>query len=63
MGSAFGAAGSLVVVLVWIYYSAQILFFGAELTKAYAHQRVPVVRPTEDAVRATETARRDDRAA
>ena len=31
-------AGSLVVVLLWVYYSAQILFFGAELTKVYADQ-------------------------
>ena len=35
-GSAYGAAGSLVVLLVWIYYSSQILFFGAEFTKVYA---------------------------
>jgi membrane protein len=33
--SAYGAAGSLVVLLIWIYYSAQILFFGAELTQVY----------------------------
>jgi membrane protein len=39
VGSAYGAAGSLVVLLVWIYYSAQILFFGAELTHAYAEHR------------------------
>jgi membrane protein len=39
VGSAYGAAGSLVVLLVWIYYSAQILFFGAELTHAYAERR------------------------
>ncbi len=32
MASAYGAAGSLVVLLVWVYYSAQILFFGAEFT-------------------------------
>jgi len=36
VGSAFGAAGSFVVLLVWVYYSTQIFFFGAELTKAYA---------------------------
>lgn len=36
VGSTYGAAGSLVVVLVWIYYSAQILFLGAEYTKVYA---------------------------
>src|SRR5216683_2588056 len=33
--SAYGAAGSLVVVLVWVYYSAQLFFFGAEFTKVY----------------------------
>jgi membrane protein len=36
VGSAYGAAGSLVIVLVWVYYSAAILFFGAEATQAYA---------------------------
>ena len=35
-GSTYGAAGSLVIVLVWVYYSSQILFFGAEFTQAYA---------------------------
>ncbi len=34
--SGFGAAGSLVVLLIWIYYSAQIFFFGAEFTQVYA---------------------------
>ncbi len=36
VGSTYGAAGSLVAVIVWIYYSAQILFFGAEFTHVYA---------------------------
>ena len=36
--SAYGAAGSLVLVLLWVYYSAQILFFGAEITKVYANR-------------------------
>ena len=36
VGSAYGAAGSLIVILAWIYYSALILFFGAELTQAWA---------------------------
>ncbi len=35
-GSAYGAAGSLVVLVIWIYYSAQIFFFGAEFTHVYA---------------------------
>jgi membrane protein len=34
-GSTYGAAGSLVIVLVWVYYSAQLFFFGAEFTKIY----------------------------
>ena len=36
LGSAYGAAGSLLVVLAWVYYSAQVFFFGAEFTKVYA---------------------------
>jgi membrane protein len=36
VGSAYGAAGSLVILLLWTYYSAQILFFGAEVTQVYA---------------------------
>ena len=36
VGSAYGAAGSMVVLLVWVYYSALILFFGAECTQAWA---------------------------
>jgi membrane protein len=39
VGSAYGAAGSLVVLLVWIYYSAQIFLFGAEFTYAWAQRR------------------------
>jgi membrane protein len=39
VGSAFGAAGSLVVVMVWVYYSAQIFLLGAEFTRVYAHAR------------------------
>jgi membrane protein len=39
VGSAFGAAGSIVVVLLWSYWSAQILFFGLEFTHVYAQER------------------------
>ena len=38
-GSAYGAAGSLVVLVIWIYYSSQIFFFGAEFTHVYAMSR------------------------
>ena len=41
VGSAYGAAGSLVAMLVWVYYSAQIFFFGAEFTHIYARYRHP----------------------
>jgi membrane protein len=44
VGSAFGAAGSLAVLLVWVYYSSQIVLFGAEFTRVYASERgAPVV--------------------
>jgi membrane protein len=39
VGSAFGAAGSIVVVLLWSYWSAQIFFFGLEFTHVYAQER------------------------
>jgi membrane protein len=43
VGSAYGAAGSAVVLMVWIYYTSLILFFGAEITKVIARRRgVPV---------------------
>lgn len=38
IASAYGAAGSFIIVLVWVYYSAQIFFLGAEFTRIYSHQ-------------------------
>jgi membrane protein len=49
--SAFGAAGSLVVLLFWVYYSALISFFGAEFTQVYARRYGPGIQPQEHAVR------------
>jgi membrane protein len=46
VASAYGAAGSLVVVLVWVYYSAQILLLGAEFTHVYANRRGSRVGPS-----------------
>jgi membrane protein len=57
IGSTYGAAGSLLVVLVWVYYSAQILFFGAEFTQVYARRFGSQIRPSEHAVPLTEEAR------
>ncbi|MBI3545147.1 MAG: YihY/virulence factor BrkB family protein [Gammaproteobacteria bacterium] len=39
VASSFGAAGSLIVILLWVYYSSQIFFFGAEFTRVYADHR------------------------
>ncbi len=59
VGSAYGAAGSFVVLLIWVYYSAQILLFGAELTQAYARHRGAKVRPSENAIKVTERKREE----
>ncbi len=45
LATAYGAAGSLMVVLLWIFYSAQILLFGAELTQTYTYRYGKRVRP------------------
>ncbi len=45
VASAYGAAGSFVVLLLWIYYSAQILLFGAEFTQVYANRFGSNIRP------------------
>jgi membrane protein len=49
--SAFGAAGSLVVLLFWVYYSAQISFLGAEFTQVYARRYGLGIRPKQHAAR------------
>jgi membrane protein len=49
--SAYGATGSLLVLLAWVYYSSQILFFGAEFTKLHAEEHGSQVKP----VRGVET--------
>ena len=45
LGSAYGAAGSLIVLLAWIYYSAQIILLGAEFTQVYAQMYGSKIRP------------------
>lgn len=50
IGSTYGTAGSLVVLLLWIYYSAVILYFGAEFTKAYAVRYGSDIHPDNYAV-------------
>jgi membrane protein len=50
-GSAYGAAGSLITMLIWVYYAAQIVLFGAEFTRVYARERGRGIRPAKYAVR------------
>ena len=50
IGSAYGAAGSFVVLLIWIYYSALICFLGAEFTQVYARRYGSRIRPKEHAM-------------
>ncbi|HVG12999.1 MAG TPA: YihY/virulence factor BrkB family protein [Flavisolibacter sp.] len=47
MGTSYGAAGSLVVILLWIYYSSLILYYGAEFTKAYAAEYGSPILPNK----------------
>lgn len=50
-GQSFGAAASVILILVWVYYSANILFLGAEFTEVWASERGGGIRPKENAVR------------
>ena len=56
-GSTYGAAGSLIVLLLWVYYSAQILFLGAEFTQVYANKYGSRIVADETAVSLTLAAR------
>lgn len=49
-GSAYGAAGTIIVILVWVYYIAAILYFGAEFTRVYAEFRGRKIAPSDIAV-------------
>jgi membrane protein len=56
VGSAYGAAGSLVVFLVWVYYSAQIFFLGAQFTHIFAERRGSRAQARSERNRALEAA-------
>lgn len=49
IGSSYGAAGSIIVLLVWVYYTSMILFLGAEATRVYTEQRGEGIEPAEHA--------------
>ena len=55
-GSAYGAAGSIILILLWVSYSSMIFFYGAEFTRAYADYFTGKVSPTEVAVKITDKA-------
>ena len=50
IASVYGAAGSVILILVWVYYSAIILYFGAEFTKVYAYTHGQKIIPNQYSV-------------
>lgn len=58
--STYGAAGSLIVILLWVYYTAAILYFGAEFTLAYANHLGVQIQPADYAVYVEQTERERD---
>lgn len=53
--SAYGAAGSIIIILLWIYYTSAILYFGAEFTKVYTKWTSGEILPSRFAVRVIQT--------
>ena len=51
IATVYGAAGSVIIILIWVYYSAIILYFGAEFTKVYARLYGKKIIPNEYAVK------------
>lgn len=60
--SAYGAAGSIILILLWVSYSSMIVFFGAEFTKAYTEINEGKIKPAENAVSTPGLAKDMDRA-
>jgi membrane protein len=50
MGLTYGAATSIVILLIWVYYSSNILYFGAEFTQAYAEKLGGKIFPKKNAI-------------
>jgi membrane protein len=61
VSSAYGAAGSLIVLVIWVYYTAQIMLFGAEFTQVYTRHRHKHVEPKPQAVVKPEAQEAEDR--
>jgi membrane protein len=60
IGSAYGAAGALVVLLVWVYYASLIFLFGAEVTQVWTRRHGGQIVPAHGAVRVVRSVRKDD---
>ncbi|MBA2458751.1 MAG: YihY/virulence factor BrkB family protein, partial [Gemmatimonadales bacterium] len=58
-GEAFGAAGALALMLVWIYYTSMIVFLGAEFTETWAERRGRGIVPEKGAVRVVREVRHE----
>jgi membrane protein len=50
LGNAYGSAGSIIILLLWVYFSASVLYFGAEITKVYALKFGDEIKPKNYAV-------------
>lgn len=59
IGSSYGAAGSMAIILFWVYYSSQILFFGAEFTQVYSRRFGRTATPIRGAVRFREVLQKE----
>jgi membrane protein len=57
IASAYGAAGSILILLAWVYYSSQVLFFGAIFTKFYAEENRRMLKPISGAAAVTKEAK------
>jgi membrane protein len=55
--SVYGAAGSLITILLWVYYSSLIFFFGAQFTRTYASEYGSGIIPADHAERVTVTSK------
>lgn len=60
LGDVYGAASSLIALLLWVYYSAQIFFFGAEFTQVYARRYGTRIVPESDAISLADLERREE---
>jgi len=49
-GDLYGTAGSIIIVLLWVFYSSIIFYFGAEITQQYAQQYAKSIKPKQHAV-------------